>query len=123
MPLPCSTLNASNLETLGTAKLAALLVEVSEGNAASTRPLRLALGEGQSADDAAREVRKLLKAIKRSDLFLHLAKPKKLLTELKGHLATISGSIRVEQPNLAHALHWELLELSEGLFDPCHDGN
>lgn len=36
-------------------------------------------------------------------------KRKKLPTELEGHLA--------------HALHWELLELSEGLFDPCHAGN
>lgn len=66
--LPCSTLNASNLETLGPAKLAALLLEVSKGNAASKRRLRLALAEGQSADDAAREVSKRLKAIERPDL-------------------------------------------------------
>ena len=48
---------------------AALLLEVSKGNAASKRRVRLALAEGQSADDAAREVSKRLKAIERSDLY------------------------------------------------------
>ena len=118
-----TTLNTANLESLGAAKLAALLLELSEGNAAAKRRLRLALAEGQGADDAAREVRKRLKAIERAETFLDSAKRKTLLTELEGHLATITGSIRSEQPSLAYALHWELLELSEGLFDRCYDGS
>jgi hypothetical protein len=123
VPPARTTLNASNLETLGSAKLAALLLDLSDGNAAAKRRLRLALAEGQSADDAAREVRKRLKAIERSGTFLDSAKRKTLLTELEGHLTAITGSIRTQQPALALALHWELLELSEGLFDRCHDGS
>lgn len=123
MPPARTTLNANNLETLGTAKLAALLLELSDGNAAAKRRLRLALAESQSADDAAREVRKRLNAIERSGTFLDSGKRKTLLTELEGHLTSITGSIRSEQPALALALHWELLELSEGLFDRCHDSS
>lgn len=123
MPTARTTLNAKNLEALGHERLAALLLELSEGNAAAKRRLRLALAEGQSAEDAAREVRKRLKAIERSCTFLDAAKRKTLLTELEGHLATICGSIRSDNPALALDLHWELLELSEGILDRCYNGS
>lgn len=118
-----TTLNAKNLEALGAERLAALLLELSEGNAAAKRRLRLALAEGKGAEDAAREVRKRLRAIDRSGTYLDSAKRKTLLTELEGHLATICGSIRSDNPALALDLHWELLELSEGVFDRCYDGS
>ena len=123
MPSARTTLNAKNLEALGSERLAALLLELSEGNAAAKRRLRLALAEGQSAEDAGREVRKRLRAIERSCTFLDAAKRKTLLTELEGHLATICGSIRSDKPALALDLHWELLELSEGILDRCYNGS
>jgi len=72
---------------------------------------------------AAREVRKRLKAIERSSTYLDSAKRKTLCSELEGHLSTICGSIRRDNPSLALDLHWELLELSEGIFDRCYDGS
>lgn len=123
MPASRTTLNARNLEALGAEKLAALLLELSDGNAAAKRRLRLALAEGQGAEDAAREMRKRLKAIERSNTFLDAAKRKTLLTELEGHLNTIKASMRQEAPALAHDLHWELLELSEGVIDRCYDNS
>lgn len=123
MPPARTPLNARNLEGLGAEKLASLLLELSEGNGAAKRRLRLALAEGRSAEDAAQEVRKRLKTIERSSTFLDSARRKTLLTELEGHLATISGSICGDNPALALDLHWNLLELSEGIFDRCHDGN
>ena len=123
MPAARTTLNARNLEALGAPALAALLLELCEGNAAAKRRLRLALAEGQGADDAAREVRKRLKAIERSSTYLDSAKRKTLCSELEGHLSTICGSIRRDNPSLALDLHWELLELSEGIFDRCYDGS
>lgn len=123
VPASRTTLNAKNLAALGSEKLAALLLELSEGNAAAKRRVRLALAEGEGAENAAREVRKRLKAIERSGTYLDSAKPKTLLTELEGHLGTICGSIRSDNPALALDLHWELLELSEGIFDRCYDGS
>ena len=60
------TLNTGNLESLGAAVLAELLMEVSGGNAVIQRRLRLALAAAEGASEAAQEVRKRLAAIARS---------------------------------------------------------
>ena len=60
------TLNAKNLEALGTRRLAELLIEVSSGNAAVKRRIRLELAGAQSPGEVAREVRKRLTTIARS---------------------------------------------------------
>jgi hypothetical protein len=61
-----TTLNAKNLEALGAPRLAELLMEISKGDAAIKRHLRLELASLQSPGDVAREVRKRLKTIARS---------------------------------------------------------
>jgi hypothetical protein len=77
------TLNAKNLQTLGAAALAELLIEVSAGNAVIQRRLRLALAAAGGADGAAQEVRKRLAAIGRSTTFIDSAKRKALLADLR----------------------------------------
>lgn len=49
------TLNARNLETLGAPRLAALLMEISKGDAAAKRRLRMELAGNLSPDELARE--------------------------------------------------------------------
>ena len=46
-----TTLNAKNLETLGPKRLAELLIEISSGNAAAKRRLRLELAGARSAGE------------------------------------------------------------------------
>src|ERR1700675_1603922 len=65
-----TALNAKNLEALGPARLAELLIELSTGNAAAKQRLRLALAGAQSPGELAREVRKRLAAIARSRSFV-----------------------------------------------------
>jgi hypothetical protein len=60
------TLNAKNLEALGAERLAELLIEISRGNAAAQRRLRLELAGAASPADMAQEIRKRLTAIARS---------------------------------------------------------
>ena len=60
------TLNATNLEALGAERLAALLMEVSQGNAAIKRRLRLELVGTESPAELGKEIRKRLAAIARS---------------------------------------------------------
>jgi hypothetical protein len=67
---PKNTLNAQNLEALGAKRLAELLIDISSGDAAAKRRLRLALAGAQSPADAAREIRKRLIAISRSRSFV-----------------------------------------------------
>ena len=49
---PKKTLNAQNLEALGAKRLTELLIEISDGNAAIKRRLRLALAGAQSPAEA-----------------------------------------------------------------------
>jgi hypothetical protein len=53
-------LNAKNLETLGAARLANLLIEISTDSAVAKRRLRLELAGAQSPKEAGREVAKRL---------------------------------------------------------------
>lgn len=52
-----TAINVQNLEALGTTRLAELLVEISAGNAATRRRLRLELAAEKSPGDVAKEVR------------------------------------------------------------------
>ncbi len=123
MPASRTTLNSRNLEALGAAQLAELLLELSQGHGAFKRRLRLALAAGSSAAEAGQELRKRFRSIAQAGTYLDSAKRKTLLGELEGHLATISGNLASANPTLAHELHWQLLELAEGIFDRCHDGS
>jgi hypothetical protein len=115
------TLNARNLEALGAATLAELLIEVSAGNAVIQRRLRLALAAAGGAEGAAQEVRKRLAAISRSTTFIDSAKRKALLADLEAQQQAISGPIATADPALAVELQVRLLELSEGVLDRCSD--
>jgi tetratricopeptide (TPR) repeat protein len=114
-------LNAKNLETLGAAALAELLLEVSAGNAVIQRRLRLALASAGGAEEAAQEVRKRLAAISRSTTFIDFTKRKALLMDLEAQQQAITGPIAAADPALAVELQVRLLELSEGVLDRCSD--
>ncbi len=115
------TLNAKNLETLGAAALAELLIEVSAGNAVIQRRLRLALAAAGGAEGAAQEVRKRLAAIARSTTFIDSARRKALLADLEAQQQAITGPIARADPALAVELQVRLLELGEGVLDRCSD--
>jgi hypothetical protein len=77
-----SALNAKNLEALGLERLAALLIEISAGNAAAKRRLRMELAGAQSSAELARAVRKRLTIIARSRSFLDWQGAKSLAGDL-----------------------------------------
>jgi hypothetical protein len=58
-----TALNAKNLEALGAERLAELLIEISTGNAAAKRRLRLELAGAQSPAELAKEVRSGLRRL------------------------------------------------------------
>ena len=64
------SLNAGNLEALGAARLAALLIEISDGNATAKRRLRLELAGADGPAELAKEIRKRLATIARSRSFV-----------------------------------------------------
>ena len=78
-----TTLNAKNLEALGAKRLAQLLIEVSTGNAAAKRKLRLALAGAQSPKEARRAIAKRLTSIANAKSAITWKKRKAFIDELQ----------------------------------------
>jgi hypothetical protein len=110
------TLNVGNLEALGAVALAALLIEVSSGNAVIQRRLRLALAAAVGPDGAAQEVRKRLAAIARATTVVDSRKRKALLADLEAQHQAITGPIAAAEPAQAFQLLVRFLELADGVF-------
>jgi hypothetical protein len=115
------TLNASNLEALGSAVLAQLLMEVSSGNAVIQRRLRLALAAADGAEGAAQEVRKRLVAIARSTTFVDSRKRRALLADLETQHQAITGVIAAADPGEAFQLLVRFLHLADGVLERSSD--
>jgi thioesterase domain-containing protein len=115
------TLNAKNLEALGAARLAELLIVLCEGNNASKRLLRLALAEHKGPLEMARELRKRLASIARAGSLLDDHQGDELLRELERQRQAICGPIAAHDADLAVDLLWEVLELSAELIERCDD--
>ena len=116
------TLNARNLEALGAAALAELLLEVSSGQAVIQRRLRLALAAAEGAGGAAQEVRKRLAAIDRSRTWVGSARRPALLSDLEAQLQAITGPIAAADPRGACELLLRFLEIAGGVLARCSDG-
>jgi hypothetical protein len=114
-----ASLNAKNLEALGTARLAELLLQHTEGNAAARRALRLALAEQRGPLEMAQEVRKRLAAVERSSSWLDQKRRDALLADLDRQRQAIAGPIAAHDPDLAVELLWRFLDLAKSLADRC----
>lgn len=115
------TLNVGNLEALGAAALAELLIEVSSGSAVIQRRLRLALAAADGADGAAQEVRKRLAAVARATTVVDSRKRKALLADLEAQYQAITGPIAAADPAQAFQLLVRFLELGDGVLDRSSD--
>jgi hypothetical protein len=118
-----TTLNAGNLEALGAPRLAELLMEISKGDAAIKRHLRLELASLQSPGDVAREVRKRLKTIARSRSFVDWQKLRPLISDLEMQRRAIVDQVAKADPVEALGLMWEFLALGNSVFASCDDSN
>jgi hypothetical protein len=114
-----ASLNAKNLEALGPARLAALLLQHTEGNTAARRALRLALAEQQGPLEMAQEVRKRLAAVERSSSWLDQKRRDALLADLDRQRQAIAGPIAAHDPDLALELLWRFLDLAKSVGDRC----
>jgi len=114
-----ASLNAKNLEALGPARLAELLLQHTEGNAAARRALRLALAEQRGPLEMAQEVRKRLAVVERSSSWLDQKRRDALLADLDRQRQAMVGPIAAHDPDLAVELLWRFLDLASSLQDRC----
>ncbi|MHA6642315.1 DUF6880 family protein [Mesorhizobium sp. A623] len=117
-----TALNAKNLEGLGVQRLAELLIEISIGDAAAKRLLRLELVSAESPREVAREVRKRLSAISRSRTFVDWQKRKALIEDLKTQRRAIVEKVAPGDPSEALDLMWRFVGLADSIFERCNDG-
>jgi hypothetical protein len=117
------SLNARSLEALGAARLAELLLQHTEGDAAARRALRLALAEARGPLEMAQEVRKRLASLERSQRWLDRRARAPVLAELDSQRQAIATAIGRQAPALAVELLWRLLELAPSLLDRIDDSD
>lgn len=118
-----TTLNAKNLEALGAERLAALLIEISTGNAAAKRRLRLELASAQSPGDVAKEIRKRLATIARSRAFVYWQNRGALVDDLETQRRAILDPVAKANPADGLDLMWRFLALANSIFARCDDSS
>ncbi len=116
------TLNAKNLAALGAGRLAELLLEVTAGDAAAKRRLRLELAS-RSGGDVAGEIRKRLLSIARSRSFLDWRRAKALARDLEVQRRAIATHVTLLAPGDAFELLWRILEMAPSIYERCDDSN
>ncbi len=118
-----TTLNAKNLAALGAERLAALLIEISTGDAAAKRHLRMALAAAQSPTDLAKEVRKRLATLARARSFVDWSGIRSLAADLDTQRRAIVETVAKSDPDEALELMWRFMALAASIFDRCDDSN
>lgn len=118
-----TTLNATNLETLGAAHLAELLIEISKGNAAAQRRLRLALAGNAGVAEAGRAVLKRLVSISRATTWLDSPKIRPLVADLEAQQRVILDLIAPSDPLEALELIWRMVSGAERVYARSADGS
>ena len=117
------TLNESNLEALGAKRLAELLVEISQGNAAAKRILRLELAGTESPSAVSKEIRKHLATIARSRTFINWQNRRSLVDDLEAQRRAIANRFAKSDPAEGLELMWRFLELANSVFERCDDSS
>lgn len=114
-----STLTIQNLEALGAGRLAALLMELCEGDAALKRRLRLELAGQQGSGDLAKEIRKRLASLGKAQSYVDWSKLKPLVADLESQRRAIVNDLARTAPGEALDLLWQFLLLSERTIVRC----
>lgn len=117
------SLTAKNLEVLGVERLAALLIEISEGDAIIKRRLRLELAGQESPREVGKAIRKRLAAIERSRSFVDWQNRRPLVDDLDMQHRAIVDPLAKADPAEALDLMWRFLALENGIFDRCDDSS
>lgn len=118
-----TTLNAQNLETLGAAHLARLLIEISEGNANAKRRLRLELAGSESPSKLGNEIRKRLTSIGAATTNVGWRTLKGFRADLNTQRRLIAEQVTTAAPQDAHDLIWQFIALGDAVIERTSDAS
>ncbi len=117
------TLNAKNLEALGASRLAELLIDISSGNAAAKRQLRLELAGALGPTEVARDIRKRLSTIARSRSYVEWDRTRPLARDLDTQRSAIVEKVAPEAAEEALDLMWRFIGLAPSIYERCDDSS
>jgi hypothetical protein len=117
------TLNKKNLERLGGEKLADLVMELVQGNAALQRRARMELSAANGPQDVAVDIRKRFASLRRSTSFIDWRKQREFAKDLNGLLDMIEHKIAPHDANEAFELAWTLLTIAPSIYERTDDSN
>ena len=100
-----------------------MLIEISAGNAAAKRRLRMELAGAQSPTELAREVRKRLTIIARSRSFVDWRGARSLAHDLDIQRRAILETAAKADPTEALDLLWRFMALAPAVLERCDDSN
>jgi len=118
-----TTLNAKNLEVLGTERLAQLLIEISTGNAAAKRKLRLELAGAQSPKEAGLAIAKRLTSIANAKSAITWKSRKAFIEDLQTQRRGIVEQVGPHDPEQALFLIWRFMGLANPVIERCQSGD
>jgi len=117
------TLTTENLESLGARRLAELLMEIAEGDAATKRRLRLELTAREAPEALGAEVRKRLTQIARAGSFVDWHKMRDLTADLEAQRSAIIDKVAKHDAAEALDLMWRFMSLAKSVYGRCDDSN
>lgn len=117
------TLTADNLQALGAERLAALLMELSDGSATVKRRLRLELAGADGSADLSMEIRKRIATIARSRAVVGWQGRKALADDLETQRRMIVEQLAPKAPAEALELLWQFLDLARSVFARADDSS
>ncbi|EGF92320.1 hypothetical Protein ABI_07550 [Asticcacaulis biprosthecium C19] len=116
-----TTLNEKNLEALGAERLAALLMEISAGNANAKRRLRMELAGVESPDKLVHEIRKRLTSIGNATTNIGWRSLKAFKADLDSQRRLIVDQVAKASPADALDLLWQFIFFSASVLERASD--
>ena len=117
------TVTLDNLAALGPERLAAILVELADGDAEIKRRLRLELAAQAGDDTIAAEISKRLTALRSARSFLDWQQRRDFVKGLDLQRAMIVDRVAQTRADLALDLMWRFMDLAEPVLNRVDDSN
>ncbi|MDO9713601.1 DUF6880 family protein [Paracraurococcus lichenis] len=117
------TVTPDNLAALGAERLAAILVELAEGDAEVKRRLRLELAAQSGGDTIAAEIGKRITTLRSARSFIDWQKRRDFVKDLDLQRAMIVDRVAQSRADLALDLMWRFMDLAEPVLNRVDDSN
>jgi Family of unknown function (DUF6880) len=121
MPASRKTVTRDNLMALGPERLAAILVELADGNAEVKRRLRLELAAQTGGNIIAAEIGKRLAALRSARSFIDWQRRQDFVRDLDLQRAMIIDRVTPTHADLALDLMWRFMDLAEPVLNRVDD--